>query len=147
MSVKFSREFYGWDRFSKMTLIVGILLFVTRYAWILGLALIIFSILRSKSTKLNGVNNRKFVLESTKRRLHFKMKDFKKKLDLKNIKKNMELFGNKIKKYKPMEKFKDSRKYIIINCPKCEQKLRLPRGKGKIIVTCSKCSSEFRIKT
>ena len=74
MSVKFSREFYGWDRFSKITLMVGIFLFVTRYAWILGTALIIYSIWRSKSTKVHGRNNKKFVFENTKRSFHYKMR-------------------------------------------------------------------------
>ena len=147
MSVKYSKEIYGWDRFSKIALIVGIILFITGYAWFLGTALIIYSIWRSKSIKLNSRNNRKFVFESTKRNLNYKIDIFKKNVKSINFKKSMESFSNKIKKYKPMEKFKDRRKFIITSCPKCEQKLRLPKGKGKIIVTCSKCSSEFRLKT
>ncbi|MBZ9688655.1 hypothetical protein G9F72_020230 [Clostridium estertheticum] len=147
MSVKFSREYYGWDRFSKITLILGIFLFVTGYAWILGTALIIYSIWRSKSTKLQGRNNKRFVFESTKRGFDRKMNNFKKNIKLINIVKNVELLNAKIKKYNPMEKLKERRKYIITSCPKCRQKLRLPKGKGKIIVTCSKCSSEFRLKT
>ena len=147
MSVKFSREFYGWDRFSKITLVVGIFLFVTRYAWILGTALIIYSIWRSKSTTVRGRNNKKFVFENTKRGFQHKMGNFKENMKLNNIKKNMELLNDIFKKYKPMEKLKERRKYIITSCPKCTQKLRVPKGKGKIIVTCSKCSSEFRLKT
>lgn len=158
MSVKFSREFYGWDRFSKITLVVGIFLFVTRYAMILGTALIIYSIWRSKSTRVRGRNNKKFVFENTKRGIHHNMDNLKKNIKIINIKKNIglinnkikkdiELINNKIKKYKPMETLKERRKYIITSCPKCQQKLRLPKGKGKIIVTCSKCSSEFRLKT
>ena len=136
MSVKFSREFYGWDRFSKITLIVGIFLFVTGYAWILGTALIIYSIWRSKSTNVQGRNKEKFVFENMERNFYSKMNNFKQGLKT-----------NKIKKYRPIEKLKEKRMYIITSCPKCAQKLRLPRGKGKIIVTCSKCCSEFRLKT
>jgi len=147
MSVKFSREFYGCDRFSKITLVVGIFLFATRYAWILGTALIIYSIWRSKSTTVRGRNNKKFVFENTKRGFKHKMGNFKENMKLNNIKKNMELLNDIFKKYKPMEKLKERRKYIITSCPKCTQRLRLPKGKGKIIVTCSKCSSEFRLKT
>lgn len=136
MSVKYFREFYGWDRFSKIALIVGIFLFVTRYAWILGSALIIYSIWRSKSTNIQGRNKEKFVFETMERNFHSKINSFKQGLKT-----------NKIKKYKPIEKLKQKRMYIITICPKCAQKLRLPRGKGKIIVTCSKCCSEFRLKT
>ncbi|MBU3146231.1 hypothetical protein [Clostridium sp. CF012] len=156
MSVNFAREFYGWDGFSKVILFVGILLLVTGYAGVLGTALIIYSIWRSKSLKANGRNNKKFVFESTKRGFDHKMSNIKKNMKLINIKKNiellnikesMELLNAKIKKYKPIEKLKERRKYIVTSCPKCAQKLRLPKGKGKIIVTCSKCCSEFRLKT
>ena len=160
MSVKFSREFYGWDRFSKITLIAGIFLFITRYPMILGTMLIIYSIYRSKSSRVRGRNNKKFVFVNTKRGILRNMDNFKKNMKLINnkikkdielinnkIKKDIKLINNKIKKYKPMETLKERRKYIITNCPKCQQKLRLPKGKGKIIVTCSKCSSEFRLKT
>ena len=138
MSVKFSREYYGWDRFSKVTLVVGIFLFVTGYAWILGTALIIYSIWRSKSNNVPGRNKEKIIFEAIERNFHHKISSFKQDMKLKNI---------KIKKCRPIEKLREKRKYIITSCPKCTQKLRLPRGKGKIIVTCTKCSSEFRLKT
>ena len=138
MSVKFSREFYGWDRFSKITLMVGIFLVATRYAWVLGATLIIYSIWRSKSTNVFRRSKEKFVFENMERNFYYKIKSFKRDLKLNNI---------KIKPSKYLEKLKNRRMYIVISCPKCSQKLRLPRGKGKIIVTCSKCCSEFRLKT
>ncbi len=133
MSVEFSREFFGWDRFSKMILMIGIFLFITRYVWILGAALIIYSIWRNKSTNVHLINSK---IEDIKRKLHDKIN---------NLRKNMG--SNKIIKYKPIEKLKEKRKYIITICPMCSQKLRVPRGKGKIIITCSKCGTDFRLKT
>lgn len=138
MNAKFARIFYGWDRLSKITLTIGILLLVTRVSWILGIALIFYSIWRTKSTNIHGRNNEKFVFENIEGNFYRKINDFKQSL---------KLFNTKIKQYKPIEKLKEKRKYIITNCPKCKQKLRLPRGKGKIVVTCSKCCSEFRLKT
>ncbi len=32
-------------------------------------------------------------------------------------------------------------------CPKCNQDIRVPRGKGKIRITCPKCRFEFEKKT
>lgn len=37
--------------------------------------------------------------------------------------------------------------YRIFKCPKCSQKIRVPRGKGKIEITCPKCSGTFRKRT
>jgi len=142
MFVKSSRELYGWDRFSKVTLLVGIFLIVTRYMWILGVVFIIYSIWRSRSTNILGRNNEKFVYENIERNFQYKFNNIRR-----NFKQNIKLIGIKIRKYKPLENLKERRKFIITNCPKCKQKLRLPRKKGNIIVTCSKCSSEFRLKT
>ena len=38
-------------------------------------------------------------------------------------------------------------RYKIYKCPKCRQKLRVPRGKGKIRISCRRCQYEFIRKT
>ncbi|MGK0465952.1 hypothetical protein [Clostridium sp.] len=142
MTVKTAREFYESDSFLKITFTVGIFLIVTRYLWILGVALIVYSIWRSRSISAHMGNNERYIIENIKTKFNHKLKDLKR-----NMKQYMQQNNNKIKKYKPMDKLRERRKYIITNCPKCTQKLRVPRDKGKIIVTCSKCGSEFRLKT
>lgn len=37
--------------------------------------------------------------------------------------------------------------YKVFKCPKCRQKLRVPRGKGKIMITCRRCQYEFIKRT
>lgn len=40
-----------------------------------------------------------------------------------------------------------SRQYHFYTCPKCGQRLRVPRGKGKLEITCPKCREAFTKKT
>ncbi len=45
------------------------------------------------------------------------------------------------------EQWKNRKAYKYFKCPKCKQRIRAPRHKGKIRVTCSKCGDVFITKT
>ncbi len=51
----------------------------------------------------------------------------------------------KIKRVK--DKIAISRTHKIFKCPKCSQKLRVPKNRGKIMITCKCCKAEFIKKT
>jgi uncharacterized paraquat-inducible protein A len=40
-------------------------------------------------------------------------------------------------------RLQQARQYHIYKCPKCGQKIRVPRGKGKISIHCPKCNTDF----
>ena len=63
------------------------------------------------------------------------------------------LSRNTYKRYQENRKFlqivgriKD-RDHRYFDCPKCRQRVRVPRGKGKIAITCPKCKERFVKKT
>jgi predicted RNA-binding Zn-ribbon protein involved in translation (DUF1610 family) len=39
------------------------------------------------------------------------------------------------------------KEYRIFRCPKCGQKLRVPKGKGKVSIKCSKCGNRMTKNT
>lgn len=41
----------------------------------------------------------------------------------------------------------DAKTHRHFACPKCRQKVRVPKGKGKIMITCPKCGEKFAKKT
>ena len=42
-----------------------------------------------------------------------------------------------------VNRVKNSRKYHDYTCPKCKQRLRVPRGVGNITITCKQCGTKF----
>ena len=45
-----------------------------------------------------------------------------------------------------LDRVKD-REHRYYDCPKCRQRVRVPRGKGKISITCPRCKEKFVRKT
>lgn len=44
---------------------------------------------------------------------------------------------------KKKQELSQMKQYHIYKCPKCGQKIRVPRGRGRIAITCRKCGTEF----
>ena len=54
-------------------------------------------------------------------------------------------YVNKVKDFFKKQKsyMQQSKTHHIYKCPKCKQKIRIPRGKGRVAITCRKCGTEF----
>lgn len=115
----FFKDTYGWDKLSTFLLLLGLIFFTNRITLIGGLILIIYAVWRSLS------KNR-----------------YKRGLELQAF--NSFMFKIKQKFYIFSSKIREFTHYKIFKCPKCSQKLRVPRRKGNVTITCRKCGTEFK---
>lgn len=127
MKEKFQRFMmgrYGADELSRFMIIAAFVLVVLSifirsglFSWVpLILLVLIYVRMFSKNVQKRYAENQKF-------------------LELKS--RFLGLFNGQKKR---LEHSKD---FHIYKCPKCKQKIRIPRGKGKISITCPKCGDQF----
>lgn len=45
---------------------------------------------------------------------------------------------------KPSGRYRSDKEHRIFRCPKCNQRVRVPRGRGMIEITCPRCGNTFR---
>lgn len=122
---RFMQGRYGQDQFSRFLLILGLIclavnIFVRSSIlyWVFWL-LLIYTYFRmfSKNHAARYAENQRYLNATARFRYWF---DQQKKLA-------------------------NERKYHhIYVCPKCRQKIRIPKGKGKIMVRCPRCHHEFQ---
>lgn len=129
MRNKFFYGTYGWDKLSKFLFVVGALLVPGKYTFIIGAVIMAYAFIRTLSKNFDKREREEMAFEEW----------------LGNVKYTMEKLKYRYKGL--LNKFQEARQYVIIKCPNCSQKLRLPRHKGKIRVTCKKCYTEFHYKT
>lgn len=118
---------YGNDRFNQFLMIVALVclalsFFGLRIFYVLALALLIYAYYRmfSRDMSKRSAENQWYL------RREMKVRSW---------------IGSRKKA------FAQRKEYRIFKCPKCGQKLRVPRGKGKIAIRCRKCGEEFIRKT
>lgn len=126
---------YGLDRFSRVILITGGLFLIGR-SYVPALILICYGGFRALSRNIEARRREEIAFDEIMARISYKFNQFMHSKGL----------GNWSIKRK-LKDLKDRRYYVIISCPKCSQKLRLPKKKGNIIVTCKRCANQFKIRT
>jgi len=126
---------YGLDRFSRIILMIGFLFLLTG-SYISAAILIGYGAWRALSHNIEARRREEIVYEHILGRISYKINSFISSKGLRSWS-----FKKKIKE------LKDRKNYVIVSCPKCSQKLRLPKKKGNIVVTCKRCFNEFKLKT
>lgn len=126
--IRFMYGRYGVDQFSKFLLGVSIALcfinifipvqFVRSILNVVFWAILIFSYYRifSKNIYKRAAENEKYLRMTDKHRR--KLNTFK-------------------------SEWKQRKIYRFYRCPGCNQKIRVPRGRGKIQIRCPKCNTQF----
>lgn len=114
---------YGNDRFNQFLMIVALICIILSffripYVYVAGIAVMIYAYYRmlSRKTYKRAAENQWYIKKEMKVRGFFN--------------------GKK-------KEFSQRKEFHIYKCPKCKQKIRVPRGKGKIAVRCRKCGTEF----
>lgn len=121
---KFMYGRYGTDELSKVYLVLAIACLavhlITRFSpmYLAGMALLIYGLYRSfsRNTAKMSAQNQKYMTWRYKRIVKL----------------------NQAKK-----QWAERKEYRFYRCPDCNQKVRVPRGRGKIAITCPKCKTEF----
>ena len=119
----FGRMFIGRNGPDQLSLALMILALILSfvpwtYMFIISLALILLAVWRMFSKNIEQRRKENFVL--------------------------MKLVNNiKSWYYRISAHRQQNKQYKIFKCPKCGQKLRVPRGKGKVSIKCSKCGNKM----
>ena len=118
---------YGMDKLTRFLLVLSVIALIVSLFTPLGLlyyvafALLIYSYFRLLSKNI------------TKR--------YKENESFLRIEQRIKLHIGRTK-----SRIQQLKNYHIYVCPKCKQKIRIPRGKGTIMVRCPKCRTEFKKK-
>lgn len=114
---------YGTDRFNQFLMVCAVLLLMVSFLggkvfYLLATAVMAYAYFRmfSRNISRRALENQRYLRQEMKVRGFFAGK--KKELA-------------------------QRRDFHIYRCPRCRQRIRVPRGKGKIAITCRKCGNEF----
>ena len=124
---------YGMDHLNRVLLISSFILYLiqrfkpNRVLYYLSTALLVYTLFRILSRNVSKRYRENVKFESAWRNVTGFFKDFS---------------FDKLK-----DRFSQAKEYHIYKCPRCGQKIRIPRGKGHIMVKCPKCAFEFHKKS
>ena len=124
---RLTKFMYGRNGIDQLSLVIVVLACILTFLpWlacdIIGLVLVVIAFWRIFSKRVDKRRKENAVLL----RVWFAIKNFFKRL------------------FTPRA---DRKTHKIFRCPKCRQKARVPRGKGKIAIKCPKCGHKYTRKS
>ena len=148
---------YGMDEFGRfLSLVAMIIVFVStivgmfvrqfRYGWILAVAVMGYEYFRmfSRNCPKRDAENRKYC--SIRYRKSGGAHSYNGSGNGGYQSYGSNFSGNATFGHGPVRN-DDKKTHKIFKCPNCQQKIRVPRGKGRICIKCPRCRIEFIKKT
>ena len=148
---------YGMDEFGRflslvamiiifISMIVGMFWWPARYGWILALAVMGYEYFRmlSRNCQKRNRENQKYC--SIRYRKSGGRSDYGYGGNGGYQSYGANFSNNASFGHGPV-KNTDKKTHKIFKCPNCQQKIRVPRGKGRICIKCPRCRIEFIKKT
>lgn len=134
---------YGWDNLSKFLAVISLPFLFARssVSTVIGIALLGWSIFRVMSRRnISRRRREEIIFENWSRQANYW-------LDV--ISHKFRSLRDSIRNWYLRQKWKaeEKKRFKIIRCPECSQRLRVPRRKGKLLITCRECGNKFTKKT
>jgi hypothetical protein len=142
------KQTYGWDNLSKFLLVAGLFTFISfgRYGFVLGIPIVAYAVYRTRSKNFMKRADEQAAFDNLIRSTNNGFRSLFRGNTFRNFgNKFGGIFGNKFGNNR--NSAAQNKNYVVIICPKCGQKLRLPINKGNITASCPKCQSKIKTRT
>ncbi len=133
MFKNFMKDRYGLDNLTFIILAFALIFVTYKYVWIISVLLVGWALFRVLS-------------KNRQKRVH-ELQVYSAIINkiVQWIMKGIYKLKSRRTGYKSRQQQKQF--HVFVKCPKCKNKLRLPKNKGKLMVTCPVCKQEFIKKT
>ena len=146
MNYNKSKKTYGWDNLSKFLFFTGIFISIGKYSFLFGIPIVCYAFYRTRSKNFVKRAAEQAAFDNLIRRIGDGLNSIFQGNTFSNLKNKFGgKLGNKFKSSK--SKTTQGKNYVIIICPKCAQKLRLPANKGNMEAKCPKCHCNIKTRT
>ncbi|MCC8141818.1 MAG: zinc-ribbon domain-containing protein [Lachnospiraceae bacterium] len=137
---------YGNDQLNSFLTVAALVLLILNlfvtiwFLWYIGIILLVWAIWRSlsRNTARRAVENDRFTGFFSR---------FRRGGGSQSSSSGQSSYSRQESAERKKAQRQDKRYYRYFNCPNCNQKVRVPKGKGKIEITCPKCRTSFIRKT